>query len=202
MYPNEVKKSMGSVSMALPVYMLAKKVSFPCTGAFSVRAGKGRSWLFASGVIARETGVKRAYLPARRVQHCIEQAAKKAVAHRDRRGVLEEVWSALYQLPKGELGKKQGADLSLIMTSGDERGINLCAINISGLWGRKREDEQWVAVLPKKHPLFDIYGIEEDFPGSLHIEHPPKCILATAHPLFPMLPTEDELKERLRVQEL
>ena len=193
---------MGSVSMALPVYMLAKKVSFPFTGAFSVRVGKGRNWLFASGFIARETGVKRAYLPARRVQSTIEQTAKNAFVHRDRRGVLEEVWDALYRLPKSDLGKKQGADLSLIMTSGDERGINLCAVNISGIWGRRRENEQWISVLPKKHPIFDIYGLEEDFPGSLHIEHPPKCMIATAHPLFPMLPQEAELKERLGVRDL
>ena len=193
---------MGSLSMALPVYMLAKKVSFPFTGAFSVRVGKGRSWLFASGVIARETGVKKAYLPARRVQNRIEQAAKSSFAHRDRRGVLEDVWNALYRLPKAELGKKQGADLSLVMASGDGNGINLCAINISGLWGKKVEDDQWIPVLPKQHPLFDIYGLAEGFPGSLCIENPPKSMIATAHPLFPMLPEEVELKERLGVRDL
>lgn len=193
---------MGSLSMALPVYMLAKKVSFPFTGAFSVRVGKGRNWLFASGFIARETGVKKAYLPARRVQHCIEQAAKSAFLHRERRGVLEDVWDALYRLPKSELGKKQGADLSLVMTSGDGKGVNLCAINISGLWGKRVEDEQWVSVLPKTHPIFDIYGLVEDFPGSLCIENLPKSMVATAHPLFPMLPKENELKTRLGVRDL
>ena len=193
---------MGSLSMALPVYMLAKKVSFPFTGAFSVRVGKGRNWLFASGFIARETGVKKAYLPARRVQHCIEQAAKSAFTHRERRGVLEDVWNALYRLPKSELGKKQGADLSLVMTSGDGKGVNLCAINISGLWGKRVEDEQWIPVLPKKHPIFDIYGLVEDFPGSLCIDNLPKSMIATAHPLFPMLPKEAELKDRLGVREI
>lgn len=193
---------MGSVSMALPVYMLAKKVSFPFTGAFSVRAGKGQSWLFASGFIARETGVKKAYLPARKVQDCIEKSAKVAFDHRERRGVLEEVWSALHELPRNELGKKQGKDLSLIMAAGDERGVNLCAINISGLWGKKKHDDQWLSMLPKKHPIFDVYGLVKEFPGSLHIEQLPKSVVATAHPLFPMLPDEEELRQRLGVREL
>ena len=193
---------MGSVSMALPVYMLAKKVSFPHTGAFSVRVAKGRSWLFACGIIARETGVKKAYLPARRVQNCIEQAAKSSLSHRERRGVLEDVWDALYRLPKNDLGKKQGTDMSLVMTSGDDKGVNLCAVNISGLWGKREQDDQWISVLPKKHPVFDIFGLVDDFPGSLNIETPPKCIIATANPLFPMLPEEQELLARLGVREL
>ena len=193
---------MGSVSMALPVYMLAKKVSFPFTGAFSVRAGKGEHWLFASGFIARETGVKKAYLPARKVQRCIEQAAKVAFTHRDRRGVLEEVWSSLYRLPRNELGKKRGTDLSVIMAAGDERGVNLCAVNVSGIWGKRKQDDQWLSMLPKNHPLFDVYGLAEEFPGSLHIEQLPKSVIATAHPLFPMLPDEEELMQRLGVRDV
>ena len=109
---------------------------------------------------------------------------------------------SLFVSRKSELGKKQGADLSLIMASGDGKGVNLCAINISGLWGKRVEDDQWIPVLPKKHPIFDIYGIIENFPGSLHIENLPKSMLATAHPLFPMLPKEVELKSRLGVRDL
>ena len=193
---------MGAVLMALPVYMLAQKSRFPCTGAFSIRVGKGRSWLFANGFIARDTGVKKSYLPARTVQACIEKTAKDAITHRDRRGVLEEVWSSLFDIPRAQLGRNRGADMSLIMAAGDEDGVNLCTISVSGLWGKHMADQKWLPILPKGHPLFQVDGLSEEFPGSLHIAHPPKCVVATAQPLFPMLPQEAELWERLGVKEL
>ena len=193
---------MGAVSMALPVHMLAPASRFPFTGAVRVRVSKGHNWLFASGYIARDTGVKRAYMPARILQSCIEKTAQQSFVQQQRRGVLEAVWNALFDIPREQLGKNRGADLSLIMASGDEEGVNLCAIRISGLWGKIDGGDSWLPIVPKNHPIFDIDGLSEEFPGSLHIAYPPKIAIATAQPLFPILPAESELRHRLGAAEL
>lgn len=193
---------MGAVSMALPVHMLAPSSRFPFTGSIRVRVSKGHNWLFASGYIARETGVKRAYVPARIVQSCIEKAAQESFLHHKRRAVLETVWNALFEMPRDQLGKNRGSDLALLIAAGDEEGVNLCAIRISGLWGKIDGGDSWMPILPKNHPIFDIDGLGEEFPGSLHIAYPPKVAIATAQPLFPILPGEAELRNRLGATEL
>jgi|GEM_PF-6175115 len=191
--------------MALPLYMLAQKSNFPFTGGFSVRVTFGEFWVSACGYIARETGVRKAFLPARYLQSTIDSLGLEMLKNpgvRERREILEDLWKGIVKIPSERLGRNRGSDISIVLAVGNPEGVHLCSSGVSGLWGQSELDEKWHVLLPQRHPMFQTDGIVEDFPGALCIRIAPKVIIATAKPLFPMLPSVEELHSRLGVTEL
>ena len=65
-------------------------------------------------VIARETGLKRHIFQREEFNTVSSKAAKSSFHTETEEGYWRMFGNALYRLPKAELGKKQGADLSLI----------------------------------------------------------------------------------------
>ena len=193
------------VSMALSLHMLAPRSNFPFTGGFSARVSSEDFWIAGCGYIARETGVRKAFLPARHIQNIIEKTGTdilKDIGDRERRDILEELWNAIVSIPAENLGRKRGSDISIVIAVGDQDGMHACASGISGIWGQSESDEKWHVLLPQRHPMFQVDGIVGDFPGALCLKRSPKTIMTTAKPLFPMLPPKEELYVRLGVTEL
>ena len=193
------------VSMTVSLYMLAPKSNFPFTGGFFTRVSIGGLWIAGCGYVARETGVRKAFLPARQVQNTIEVTGKKILKNmgfRERREVLEDLWKGIVSIPSDKLGRKRGSDISIVLATGDSDGMHVCASGISGIWGKSEVEEKWHSLLPQRHPMFQVDGIVGDFPGALCFRTSPKVIMATAKPLFPMLPAKEELYARIGVTEL
>ena len=188
--------------MAIPVYMLGKESKYPFTGAFQVKESNSRCWIRASGFVAVSSGVRSAYLPARRVSAVVSKAAIAAFSEYDRYVILESIWEEVIQLSPTSLGKKGGTDLSLVIAVGDSKGINIAATGISGVWGKSAMTKSWLPMVPAKHPLLQTTGIPTAPLGSLHVSRPPTKIVATARSVSPVLPKSRELAARLGVERI
>ena len=122
-------------------YMLAPKSNFPFTGGFFARVSIGGFWVAGCGYIARETGVRKAFLPARHVQHAIEVTGKKNPKEIWVFVKEEKFWKiygkGLSLSPQKNLGRKRGSDISIILATGDLEGVHVCA---SGFWNMGQSD--------------------------------------------------------------
>ena len=174
--------------MAIPVYMLGRESKYPFVGALKVKESNSRCWIRAAGFVATTSGVKGAYLPARRIAAVISKAAIAAFAEYDRYVILESIWEELMLISPSQLGKKEGADFSLILAVGDSQGINIAATGIGSVWGKSAMTKSWLPMVPTRHPLLQTQGVPSSPIGSLHVSRPPTKIVATVRSISPGLP--------------
>ena len=138
-----------------------------------------------------------AYLPARRVEAAIKQAANLTLRDQNRFLLLRSMWEELQHLSVDELGPNRGSDLCLVIATGDANGVELSAVGVSGVWGRLPQDSKWLPIVSPQHPLLCPPGIYRSTPGSLTIKRPPTAILATTTFVDPVLPNSQELDRRI-----
>ena len=184
--------------MSIPVYMLTKESQYPFLGAFDARAARSSCWVNACGFVAHSSGVRGAYLPARRIGAAISRAAHRSLGASNRYVIIESIWQEIANIAPEQLGREKGADLCLLVLVGDEKGTNLAATGISGLWGMTSVGRVWLPMVPQQHPLLRLKGRSETLPGSLRITAPPSKILATSQFLAPRLPEPKELSQKLK----
>ena len=188
---------MGSVSMALPIYMIPHTVPYRYTGEFVLRKSRGDCWVFICGFVARDDGPKGAYLPARHLQETLLHAADSGLRLLDRYDMLQTIWNVLRKYPKSKLGTDLGTDLSMLIAVGDARGVNLSATGLSGLWGESQHGV-WLPMVPHGNPILSARGIEDKEQGSLFVAEPPVRVIATTHVHKASFPTEEERKHFMR----
>lgn len=183
--------------MPVPVYILGDDSPQPFTGAFRVVVDGMHCWLRAYGRIAVGAGIIESYLPARRVEAAIKHATNRSLRDQNRFLLLRSMWEELHHLSTDDLGPNKGADLCLVVATGDAGGVELSAIGVSGIWGRLPQGTRWIPIVPQHHPLLSAPGITQKIPGSLTIKRPPMSILATTTFVSPVLPNPQELMRRI-----
>ena len=188
---------MGSVSMAMPIYMIPHSVPYLYTGEFVLRKSRGECWVFVCGFVARDDGPKGAYLPARYLQDKLLHAADASLSRGNRYDILQALWNVLRKHPKSKLGTDLGTNLSILMAAGDARGVNLSATGISGLWGESHHGV-WLPMVPSGNPILSARGVEDKEQGSLFVADPPRRVVATTHLHRAVFPTEEESKKYMR----
>ena len=183
--------------MGVSIYMLGDAGPYPFVGSFRCSVEGSQCWMKASGRIAVTDGIIGSYLPARRLEAAISQAAEAAADQPHRHVLLHDIWDSVSRLSGSQLGSEKGGDLCLAITAGDREGVDVSAVGVSGMWGRLGRDDRWCFLVERGHPMLCGSGIPSGPPGSLTVGRPPSCIVASPSFMDSRLPPLDRLPARV-----
>ena len=178
--------------MSCPALMLGDPGEVPFVGHLRFSLSAPGVWISVAGRVAASADALGAFVPARRLEVTLRTVLSPLLRKADRNLLLRQAWSTLASMEAVSLGPSGGTKLSLMLISGDARGVGVSSAGLAMVWGRF--DGCWRPLVRPDHPLLGPAGRPVRTPGVLGLARVPEILLGAPAHLPPRLPVSGVLR--------